>query len=178
MSIIGSFRPVWRGDRRYSFDHLQPFSVILPARNPTEQDIAVRISFQSHVFSRQYDPHHDAATITDESGTTRHICDIRYAASHTLPATCEAMILRNYLTWESQDRNRKSNLAVTGAELVSGPNNVVIYYLHPSRSEDIDVELVVKSSYAMDIDFNRVKRRFNVCQLVRKVHFEGVRLPK
>jgi hypothetical protein len=178
MSIIGSFRPIRHGDSRYNFDHLQPFCVIIPARNPREPDITVRISYQSHVYSKQYDPHHDAATIRDENGTTRHICDVRYAASRTLPDTCKAMVLSNYLTWETKDRNHKSNLAVAGAELVSGPNTVVIYYLHPSRSEEIDVELVVKSSYAMEIDFKRIQRRFNVCQLVRKVHFEKVRLPQ
>ena len=87
------------------------------------------------------------------------------------------MIEQNYLTWQSQDRNRISHLAITDSILRSGPNDLVIYYLFPSRSRMHDVELVVKSAYRKHIDFERIKRRFNVQQMIKTAYFRQIRMP-
>ena len=77
-----------------------------------------------------------------------------------------------------RDRNQAANLAVVGPELISGINDLIIYYLFPSRSAHQDVELVVKSAYQKNIDFDRIKRRFRVCQLIKNAYFKGVKIPK
>jgi hypothetical protein len=69
------------------------------------------------------------------------------------------------------------NIAVSGPVLTSGLNDLVVYYLFPSRSDEHNVELVVKSADQKEINFSRIKRRCNVCQLVKKAHFQQIRVP-
>lgn len=88
------------------------------------------------------------------------------------------MVLDNHPTWEMRDRNQAANLAVVGPQLISGINDLIVYYLFPSRSAHHDVELVVKSAYQKNIDFDRIKRRFRVCQLIKTAYFKGVKVPK
>jgi len=107
----------------------------------------------------------------------RQFSEERYENSLKLPDICRRMVEDNYLTWQSLDKNKASNLAVSGPVLTSGLNDLVIYYLFPSRSDQHNVELVVKSAYQKDIDFNHIKRKYNVRQLVKKAHFQQIRVP-
>ena len=141
-------------------------------------DIKVRISYQTHVFLRRHKGEPGVFVFRDEAGLPRQFCVQRFEQSLELPAICRTIIENDHLTWESHDKNRSSNLAVVGADLISGPNYIVVYYLFPSRSDHFDVELVVKSAYSKDIDFESIRRRYKVHQLIKKSYFNKVRVPK
>lgn len=176
-SINDSFPTIEHRERRFPFAHLVPTSISLTRQGSAGADINIRISYQTHVFSRLYEGDTDVFKLRDEAGLVRQFCEERYENSLGLPDMCKRMVLDNFLTWESFDRNRASNLAVCGPALVSGPNDLVVYYLFPSRSDQHDVELVVKSAYRKDIDFSHIKRRYNVRQLIKKAHFQQVKVP-
>lgn len=114
----------------------------------------------------------------DEGGRGRVFCEDRYNASTGLPDVCRRMLDENFLTWEAQDRNGVSNMAVIDGELVTGNHTAIIYYLFPSQVEGLDVELVVKSAYEKEIDFSHIKRRFKVVQLVKTCYYKGQKVPK
>lgn len=176
-TINDSFPTIEHAQCRFTFEHLVPTSVCLTGKGGDGADINIRISFQTHVFSRRHEGGSAAWALRDEGGRLRQFCEDRYRNSLTLPDLCKRMIENNYLTWESLDKNRASNLAVSGPVLTSGLNDLVVYYLFPSRSEEYNVELVVKSAYQKEIDFSHIKRRYNVCQLVKKAHFQQIRVP-
>lgn len=176
-TINDSFPTIEHEQRRFTFEHLVPTSLCLAGQGAGGSDINIRISYQSHVFSRRPEGASDEFLLRDEAGLWRRFCKERYENSLTLPDVCRRMVEDNYLTWQSQDKNRASNLAVSGPILISGLNNLVVYYLFPSRSDEHDVELVVKSAYQKLIDFNHIKRKFNVRQLIKKAHFQHKRVP-
>ncbi|MGL3606434.1 hypothetical protein ACSV9I_07970 [Rhizobium sp. G187] len=154
-----------------------PTSVWLPGQGAGGAEINIRISYQTHVFSRRHEGDTAAFRLRDEAGFLRQFCEERYRNSLTLPDVCKRMIEKNYLTWKSLDKNKASNLAVAGPVLTSGLNDLVVYYLFPSRSEEHDVELVVKSAYRKDIDFSHIKRKYNVWQLIKMAHFQQTKVP-
>ena len=87
------------------------------------------------------------------------------------------MLAKNVLTWESKDRNSTSNLTVVNDNLVSGENYAIYYYLFPSRLDDCDVELVVKSAYTREIDFAKIKRRYKSVQKIKECYFNQKVVP-
>ncbi len=176
-TINDSFPTIEHANRRFTFEHLVPVSICLPGQGAGGADIKVRISYQTHVFSQRYDGSSKVFCLKDEAGLPRQLCAERYANSLALPQNCKNMVESNYLTWESLDKNKASNLAVTGPVLTSGLNNLIVYYLFPSRSGAHDVELVVKSAYQKNINFDHIKRRYNVRQLIKRTHFQQVRVP-
>lgn len=177
VSINGSFPTIEHEGRRFTFAHLVPVSTCLVGQGKAGADIKIRISYQTHVFSRRHEGSAEVFLLRDEVGLIRQFCGARYEVSLGLPDICRRMVHDNFLTWESFDRNRASNLAVCGPVLTSGPNDLIVYYLFPSRSDKHDVELVVKSAYRKEIDFGRIKRRYKVCQLIKKAHFQQVKVP-
>ncbi|NBN80420.1 hypothetical protein GWI72_19250 [Microvirga tunisiensis] len=177
-AIRGTFPTLTFDGNTFSFGHLAPLSVCLSGQGKNGADVRVRISYQSHVFSRRHEGNPEPVTFTDEAGLRRRFCATRYAFSLRLPEVCSAMVLDNHPTWEMRDRNQAANLAVVGPHLVSGPNDLIIYYLFPSRSAHHDVELVVKTAYRKDIDFDRIRRRFKVHQLIKTAYFKGIKIPK
>jgi hypothetical protein len=176
-TINDSFPTIEHAQSRFTFEHLAPASLCLAGQGAGGGDINIRISYQTHVFSRRHEGGSGEFLLRDEAGLFRQFCEERYRNSVRLPDVCKRMVEDNYLTWQSLDRNRASNLAVSGPVLISGLNNLVVYYLFPSRSDEHDVELVVKSAYQKHIDFNHIKRKFNVRQLIKKAHFQQKRVP-
>jgi hypothetical protein len=162
-----------------SLAHLAPFSHRIAGHGLNGTDIALRVSFESHVYSRSDgDRRHD---FLDESGNRRWFCSDRYDVSLTLADEVRRMIDQNVYSWETRDRNRVANLAVlnpASQQLVSGRHNVAIYYLFAGRVPGIDVEMVVKTCYAMTVDFSRIRTRHKVRSLIKTVCFKGGRLPK
>lgn len=176
-TINDSFPTIEHAQGRFTFEHLVPTSVCLTGHGAGGADINIRISYQTHVFSRRHEGGSAVFALRDEAGLLRQFCEERYENSLALPDVCKNMVENNYLTWESLDKNKASNLAVSGPVLTSGLNDLVVYYLFPSRSDEHNVELVVKSAYQKEIDFSHIKRRYNVCQLVKKAHFQQIRVP-
>ena len=158
------------------FEHLKPFRYELTGHGKGGQSIYVRISFQSHVFS-QTAGENEPLYFLDENGNNRAFCPHRYKSSLRLPALCEDMLAKNVLTWESKDRNSTSNLTVVNDNLVSGENYAIYYYLFPSRLDDCDVELVVKSAYTREIDFAKIKRRYKSVQKIKECYFNQKVVP-
>ncbi|WP_168734460.1 hypothetical protein [Ollibium composti] len=176
-TINDSFPTIEHEGSRFTFEHLAPTSVSLGGQGAEGADINIRISYQTHVFSRRHQGDSTVFALRDEAGVLRQFCEWRYENSLALPGICQRMVLHNYLTWESLDKNKASNLAVAGQILKSGMNDLIVYYLFPSRSDDHNVELVVKSAYQKEIDFRHIKRRYKVCQLIKKAHFQQIKVP-
>ena len=176
MSISHIFTNLTVNDNAYSFTHLQPQRHVLRGHGRDKADIAIRLSFQSHVFSRTPDED-ELPNFNDENNKARIFCLERYNHSLNLPQMCSDMITRNFLTWESKDRNSTSNLTVIDGNLVTGDNYAIYYYLFPSRLDNCDVELVVKSAYMRYIDFSHIKRRFKTIQPIKTCYFKDKIVP-
>lgn len=159
--------------------HLAPFTHRLKGHGPKGTDLVVRITFGSHVFSKSEGTgRHD---FIDESSNRRYFCEDRYAFSLTLTEEIKKILDQNVYTWEAQDRNQAANLAVLApatVQLVSGAHNVIVYFLHKSSVPGIDVEMVVKSCYMMEVDFKRHPKRGKIRSCVKTVCFKGGRIPK
>lgn len=88
------------------------------------------------------------------------------------------MLAENMLTWESYDKNRISNMAAMEGPLTSGEHHVAVYYLFPSQASGVEVEMVIKSAYRKVLNFDNIKRRFNVVQLTKKCYYDQMKVPK
>lgn len=157
--------------------HLQPFVLPLEGQGRNGGQLLVRVSYQSHVFSKTPTQADEGYDFIDETGARRRFCDERYRRCLKLPETCRSLWQMNALTWVSKDRNRASNMAVIEDRHVSGRHYAVIYYLFPSRNDHIDIEMVVKSAYEKYIDFSHIKRKFRMIQLAKKSYYEGKVVP-
>lgn len=165
--------------QQYSLAHLQPFTHVLPGHGPGGRDLVVRVRFESHVYSDAFGtgPH----DFLDEAGNKRYFCAARFAVSHGLAAEVRHILDCNAYTWTEKDKNQAANLAVitpAGAPLVSGSYHVIIYYLYPSKLETVDVEMLVKTCYEKDINFDHRKKREKIRVHVKTVCFKQVRIPK
>lgn len=151
--------------------------MVLTGEGRDGADIRVRLSFQTHVFSIDDTGNCGVHRLKDEGDNLREFCPDRYKLSLDLPQVCQSMIEDNFLTWESKDKNRVSNLAVTQNPLKSGPNYLIVYYIFPSRTDRFESEVVVKSAYMRDIDFSKIKRKFKVKQLIKTSYYEDRNVP-
>lgn len=176
-SVVRFFDPLRVQGQVHRLDHLVAFGHDLIGHGRDKSNLRVRVSFQSHVFSKSCAAG-DRHDFLDEGRRARVLCPDRYGASLGLPLLCRRMLNENFLTWESEDKNGKSNMAVIDGPLVSGNHQVVLYYVFPSRADGIDVELVVKSAYEKAINFIHIKRRLNVLQVIKTCHFKQVMVPK
>jgi len=159
--------------------HLAPFTHRLPGQARDGVDLVVRVTFQSHVFSKSEGsgPH----DFVDVSGNRRYFCPARYAFSLGLESEVRKILDQNVYTWEAKDKNQIANLAVlapASVQFVSGTHNVLIYYLHSSAVSGIHVEMIVKSCYMKVVDFKRHPKREKIRACVKRVCFNGGRLPK
>lgn len=159
--------------------HLAPFTHRLAGHGFAGADLVIRVTFQSHVFSKSdgTGPH----DFVDVSGNKRYFCPDRYAFSLHLEPKVRAILELNSYTWETRDKNQVANLAVlaqTAAPLTSGTHDVLIYYLYKSSVSGLDVEMIVKSCYTKEIDFKRHPKRERIRACVKKVCFNGGRFPK
>lgn len=155
-----------------------PFGFDLIGHGRDEGNLRVRVSFQSHVYSRAFEPTNAAYDFLDEGGKKRVFCVDRFNNSGTLPDICRRMLSENFLTWESKDRNSVSNMAIIDGPLRTGEHQVVLYYLFPSQVDGLDVEMVVKSAYPKAINFEHIKRRYRVVQIVKSCYHSGTKVPK
>ncbi|PHR58267.1 MAG: hypothetical protein COA43_10925 [Robiginitomaculum sp.] len=176
MSVIQTFPDLIFSGKNYDFDHLKPQTHTLEGQGNNGKDILIRLSFESHVFSRT-PLSGERSSFRDRRGQERVFCVDRYDRSLVLDNLCADMILQNFLTWESKDRNSKSNLAVVRSRLITGLNYAIFYYLFPSRSNSYDVEIVIKSAYEKYIDFSHIKRRNKTTQLIKKCYFQQKTIP-
>ena len=97
-----------------------------------------------------------------------------------LPAACSDFLLRNVLTWEERDKSSSSNLAViipAGAPLVSGSYQTLFYYLMPSRVPGIDVEMIVKTCYEKQINFDFRRRREKIIKHIKTTYYQQTTIP-
>jgi hypothetical protein len=160
--------------------HLVPFTYTYTGHGHGGADLRVRITFTSHVFSERTEAgqHHD---FLDENDIRRTFDPGRYAFSQSLPNHMIGILDHNTYSWRMQDKNGIVNLAVLAPpqpQPVSGNYETVFYYLYPSDVDGIDVEMRVKSCYAMDINFDKHRRRDKIRACVKKSLFENTRVPK
>lgn len=163
----------------YDLAHLRPFVLSVSHPKLPKHGIRLRISFQSHVFSKSIDK--SAPTkfdFYDENERKRLFCEERYERSLGLPDLSRAWILNNANTWISKDRNKSSNLALLNShDRKDGDYYAGFFYLFPSRHDEIEVELVFKSAYVRYIKFQKETRYFNVQQKIKECHFKQKTVP-
>lgn len=160
--------------------HLAPFTYTYNGHGLGGADLRLRVTFTSHVFSERTDvgqPH----DFLDENDIRRTFDAGRYAFSLGLPNHLTGILNQNTYSWPMHDKNGVANLAVLAPpqpHLVSGTYETVFYYLYPSDVEGIDVEMLVKSCYPMDINFDRHRRRDRIRVYVKESLFKNTRVPK
>lgn len=179
MTFPVTHSPITSNGSSHKLHHLQPFKISLPEQRGPEQDLVVRVSFHSHVYSQTYD---GAATVEavfpDEAGKRRVFCPVRYASCLLLPGLCENFILNNGLTFESKDRNARNHLAVCDDPSTNGYKYHIYFELLPSSSRGIDVEFVVKSAFDKEYVAAHHRRREHIRRFIKQCHFRQERVPK
>ncbi len=156
--------------------HLTATVHTIVATQTGQQDIRVRVSYKSHVYSEKCETHQ--ADFLDELNRPRVFLPERYALCLNLPQICEGLVLQNGNTWVSTDASTNMNLAcIPGANLVTGVHYVVFYYLYPSSVEGIDVEMVVISAFEREVNFDHIRRRYKVQQKIKEAFYQDKRVP-
>lgn len=153
--------------------HLNPVRATLVNEGECKADINVRVSFSCHVYSRTPEPG-EIANLNDEIGRPRIFCPIRYACALDLSTHCVASIEKNYLTWESKDRNRVSSLMLVKSS--NGDDYAVLYRLYPSPDNDTDVEFMVISAHLKD-NIQSNPRKHNVRSLIKTCYYKKKNVP-
>ena len=176
-AVVKNFAPIQVNGQTLVFPHLVPHVVDLPNHGLHGATLRVRISYQSHVFSQSCAHNDKKFHFRDEGNNKRSFCIDRFNLSKGLPSICKNLLESNAYTWESKDKNRISNLAVIDGALVSGLHQIIVYYLFPSKVDGLDVEMVVKSAYEKNINFDHIKRRKRMIQMVKTCFYQKKRLP-
>lgn len=161
--------------------HLQDFVVVVPGKGKQGADLRVLISLGLHTISQSCAV--GAHNLSDENGKPRRFCEDRYAFSLGLPELARRMLEQNYFCWQSEDRNQAMNYAVIDVApgrirvVTDGEHQVVFFYLHPCWHDSADVNLVITSCYARQVQLSRIKRRYNLHMLLRTCLYSGKRIP-
>lgn len=174
---LPSHKTVSSQNVRYSFHHLQPSKVILPGRAKNGQDLIVRLSFMSHVYSKNYNALSLEAKLQDEAGNPRSFCPIRYNLSLQVRVLCEQLLLANEITWHSKDRHQKSNLAICDSPNLAGLKYLIFYTVFPSKSKNAHLEFLVKSAYEKQLKPSSISNPTRIVQILRTCHINNRRLP-
>lgn len=179
MAFPVTHSPITSNGTSHKLHHLQPFKIALPEQRGPEQDLVLRVSFHSHVYSQAYDGEPTVEAIfLDEAGKRRAFCPVRYGSCLTLPARCESFILGNGLTFESKDRNARNHLTVCDNPSKDGNKYHIYFELLPSSSRGIDVEFVVKSAFDKEYVAAHHRRREHIRRFIRQCHFKQERVPR
>ncbi|QJD17281.1 hypothetical protein [Paracoccus sanguinis] len=162
----------------YDLAHLAPFRLTLAGQAAGGRDLAVRVTFSSHVFSTA--PVGAAHDFLDENGAPRSLCGQRFHRSLTLANDIRQIVAANAYSWPSRDRNQVNHLAVLPAPqaaLLNGVHWVLFYYLYPSAIDDLDVEMSIRSCYQQPLNFQKHPRREKIRSLIKTAHFKNCRVP-
>lgn len=171
------FTPLNINGQTYKFLHLNPTAVDLPKDGLNGDNLRVRVSYSSHVFSTSQKPTAAFAKVKDEQNNDRYFCLRRYKLSEKIPAMCMKLLEQNEQTWISKDNNQASNLAVIDSNHTDGDHDVIFYSLFPSKVDGLDVEMVVKSAFNKYINFSKIKRKYGVKQQVKTCFFKNKSVP-
>ncbi|WP_374589904.1 hypothetical protein [Novosphingobium sp.] len=88
----------------YSFVHLAPFEVTVPAKEPLAAPAVLRVTFSHHVFSEKWNPSkHAPSHEFTVDGEKRAFCPLRYQCSHQIRQIVEYNIAGK--AFESRDSN-------------------------------------------------------------------------
>lgn len=167
---------------QYDLSHLSPFVHVLPKQGPDGTDLAIRIRFESHVFSKSHangglGPH----DFLDENGNKRAFCQVRYNFSYCLADEVRRMLDINAMSMQVHDKLGFYNLAVitpAGPQITAGLHNTVIYYMHKSQLGGIHTEMRVKSCYEKYIELNRRIKKDKIRTYAKRAYYEERRVPK
>lgn len=179
MTFPVTHQPILSNGTTHKLHHLQPFKVTLVDHIAAGQDLVVRVSFHSHVYSQSYSGGITAEFVfLDEGGKSRAFCPLRYTSCLSLDTLCTQFLQNNGLTFESKDRNQRNHLTVVGDPTIDGMKYHIYYELMPSKTAGVNVEFVVKSAYNKDYVAAHHKRREHVKRFLRQCHFKQERVPK
>jgi len=163
--------------------HLKNFVVSVPKKGRDNADLRVQIMLGVHTISKGCESHE--RDLDDENGKPRQFCEDRYAFSLGLPEMAKRMIIQNYFSWESKDRNSAIHYAIIDMapgrvrDIEDGLHQVVFFYLYPCADPNVaDVNLVITSCHAREINFGHIRRRYNMHTILRTCLFQQTRMPK
>lgn len=165
---------------QYDLSHLAPLVHLLPGQGPEGADLAIRIRFESHVFSKTHDQAHGHDFI-DETGTKRTICQARYNFSYCLADEVRKMLNINAMSMQVNDKNGFYNLAVitpASAKIETGRHNTLIYYMYKSQLEGIHTEMRVKSCYETELRVHRKAKKDKIRTYAKRAFYQDRRVPK
>lgn len=167
---------------QHDLSHLSPFVHTLPGQGPDGTDLAIRIRFESHVFSKS---HEDSSPVPhdflDENGNKRVFCQVRYNFSHCLADEVRRMLDINAMSMQVNDKRGFYNLAVitpAGPQITNGLHNTVIYYMHKSPLDGIHTEMRVKSCYEKHIKLDGREKKAKIRVYAKRAYYEERRVPK
>lgn len=141
------------------------------------RNLTVRISYHSHVYSKADTAGAVETRFRDEAGKFREFCTERYTLCLNLPELCNQMIVGNFPSWPSKDKNNINNMAICEAQPTTGDKYLILYDLNPSAADGIDTELVVKSAYNKFVDMRYTGKREKIRALIKRSHFQNIRIP-
>ncbi|MBE3640638.1 hypothetical protein [Mangrovicoccus algicola] len=167
---------------QHDLSHLSPFVHTLPGQGPDGTDLAIRIRFESHVFSKSHDGGSpDPHDFLDENGNKRAFCQVRYNFSHCLADEVRRMLDINAMSMQVHDKRGFYNLAVitpAGQQITTGLHNTVIYYMHKSQLDGIHTEMRVKSCYEKHLRVDRRAKKDKIRTYAKRAYYEERRVPK
>lgn len=167
---------------QYDLSHLSPFVHLLPGQGPNGTDLAIRVRFESHVFSKNHDvgsliPH----DFLDENSRKRVFCHVRYNFSYCLTHEVRRILDINAMSMQVHDRLGFYNLAViapANPQITTGLHNTLIYYMHKSLLHGIHTEMRIKSCYEKYLTVSRHVTKDKIRTYAKRAYYEGRRVPK
>lgn len=167
---------------QHDLSHLSPFVHTLLGQGPNGTDLAIRVRFESHVFSKSHndislDPH----DFLDEKGNKRVFCPVRYNFSHCLADEIRNMLDINAMSMQVNDKNGFYNLAVitpASKQITTGVHNTLIYYMHKSKLDGVHTEMRVKSCYEKHIHIDQRTKRDKIRTYAKRAYYQDRRVPK
>ena len=162
--------------------HLNDFTVNLAKKGKDGADLRVSVRLGLHTISRACNAEEEG-NMLDENGRPRVFCEERYSFSLGLKEIVTRMITQKYFCWESRDRNRVVNYAVLDAapgrigNLKDGQHTVIYFYLYPANGVKADVIMHVLSCHMRELSFKKIKRRFDMHNILRTCLFQNKRVP-
>lgn len=83
-------RPFHLAGADYPLNHLNRFTVTVPAKDPLTSPAVLQVTFSHHVFSEKWDAlRHTSEQQYEEAGEIRAFCPVRYGCSINLRAIIE-----------------------------------------------------------------------------------------
>ena len=168
-----SHAPIVVDDETHDVSHLNRFVAHLAGkgRDPGS-NLRLEILMSCHIYTQRC-THQQTADRYDYRQNPRRFCIDRYNLSLALPGLIQGAISADAISFEVNDYNETSNLALF--DLDNGQNYHVVYYFEPSRDQECDIKMNILSAYQKHVA-NRPKGN-KMSYFARQSMFKERRIP-